>query len=358
MIIAVDAAGGDYAPHEIVKGVIKAAQKHDVQILLVGKKSMLHVLVGRHLSKLPINIVEANQVIDFHEHALDAVQSKTDSSIVVGTKLVKDGVASAFVSAGHSGAVAAAALLMLGKIEGVPRPAVATFLNFTPMPTLLLDAGANADCRPDHLLWFAHLGNLYFSQMVGVASPRIGLLSNGEEESKGNKLVKETHGLLKSSGLNFIGNIEGHDIVQGKADVVVTDGFTGNIVLKTLEGMTDSWLASLTQAGHVFAKAYRHPVQAMQRDIGMTSWTKKLDYREYGGACLLGVNGNIIISHGRSQAKAIESAIKLAKQTAEADTARLIKEKVADFAKAGCKETPERLAVPALGLKAGFDATT
>ncbi|MBI2831663.1 MAG: phosphate acyltransferase PlsX [Chloroflexi bacterium] len=356
MIIAVDAAGGDYAPHEIVKGVIKAAQKLDVQILLVGKKPMLHVLAGRHLSKLPINIVEASQVIEFNEHAVEAIQRKTDSSIVVGTKLVKDGVASAFVSAGHSGAVATAALLMLGKIEGVPRPAVATFLNFASMPTLLLDAGANADCRPEHLLWFAHLGSLYFSRMVGSTSPRIGLLSNGEEETKGSKLVKETHGLLKSSSLNFIGNIEGHDIPHGKADVVVTDGFTGNVVLKTLEGMTDTWLASLTQAGHVFAKAYRHPVGATQRDIGMTSWTKKLDYREYGGACLLGVNGNIIISHGRSQAKAIESAIKLAKQTAEADTARLIKEKTADFAKARAKETPELLAVPALGLRPGFDA--
>ncbi|MFH1485140.1 MAG: phosphate acyltransferase PlsX, partial [Chloroflexota bacterium] len=256
MIIAVDAAGGDYAPHEIVKGVIKAAQKSDVQILLVGRKQMLHVLVGRYLSKLNINIVEASQVIEFHEHAVEAIQTKTDSSIVVGTKLVKDGVASAFVSAGHSGAMAAAALFMLGKIGGVPRPAVATFLNFAPAPTLLLDAGANTDCRPDHLLWFAHLGNLYFSQLLGVASPRIGLLSNGAEETKGNKLVRETHVLLKSSGLNFIGNIEGHDIVHGKADVVVTDGFTGNVVLKTLEGVSDTWLHSLAQAGHVFAKAY------------------------------------------------------------------------------------------------------
>lgn len=343
MIIAVDAAGGDYAPHEIVKGAIKAVHKQKMEILLVGRKPVLHLLAGRYLNELPISIMEASQVIDFHEHPVEAVQSKQDSSIVVGTRLVKEGKASAFVSAGNSGAVVTAALMMLGKVEGVPRPAIGTFLNFTQsLPTLLLDAGANADCRPNHLLWFAYLGNLYFSQLFNANSPRIALLSNGEEETKGNKLIRETHNLLKSSGLNFIGNIEGHDIVKGMADVVVTDGFTGNIVLKTLEGMSDTWLRSLSQAGHIFAKAYRHPVQALHRDMGMPSWTKKLDYREHGGAALLGVNGNIIIAHGRSQAKAIESAIHLAVQTAEGDVARMIKDKTAISSNTRPGEVPEQ----------------
>ncbi|GAH94386.1 unnamed protein product, partial [marine sediment metagenome] len=156
--------------------------------------------------------------------------------------------------------------------------------------------------------------------------PRIGLLSNGEEETKGNKLIKESHKLLKSSALNFIGNIEGQDILKRVVEVIVTDGFTGNIVLKTIEGVSDNWLHSLSQAGQVFAKAYRLPLRALHRDIGMGSWTQRLDYREYGGACLLGVNGNVIIAHGRSQSKAIKNAIGLAKQTVERGICQRIKE--------------------------------
>jgi glycerol-3-phosphate acyltransferase PlsX len=176
------------------------------------------------------------------------------------------------------------------------------------------------------LVWFANLGNLYVSQILGISSPRIGLLSNGEEETKGNKLIKESHKLLKSSALNFIGNIEGQDILRRVAEVIVTDGFTGNIVLKTIEGVSDNWLYSLSQAGQVFAKAYRLPLRALHRDIGMDSWAQRLDYREYGGACLLGVNGNVIIAHGRSQSKAIKNAIGLAKQTVERGICQRIKE--------------------------------
>ncbi|HUV46246.1 MAG TPA: phosphate acyltransferase, partial [Dehalococcoidia bacterium] len=193
-------------------------------------------------------------------------------------------------------------------------------------PIFLIDAGANVDCRPEHLAWFANLGNLYVSQVLGISSPRIGLLSNGEEESKGSKLIKESHKLLKSSALNFIGNIEGQDILKRAVEVIVTDGFTGNIVLKTIEGVSDNWLNSLSQAGQVFAKAYRLPLRALHRDIGMGSWTQRLDYREYGGACLLGVNGNVIIAHGRSQSKAIKNAIGLAKQTVERGICQRIKE--------------------------------
>ncbi len=283
MVIAIDATGGEYAPHEIVKGAIKAAQEHKVEIALVGRRDILYVLAGRHLGELGMTVIDASQAIGPNEPPLEAIQGKPNSSIVVGINLVRDGRASAFVSAGNSGAVFAAALLNLGKIKGVPRPAIGSFINITPLtPIFLIDAGANVDCRPEHLAWFANLGNLYVSQVLGISSPRIGLLSNGEEESKGNKLIKESHKLLKSSALNFIGNIEGQDIFKRAVEVIVTDGFTGNIVLKTIEGVSDNWLHSLSQAGQVFAKAYRLPLRALHRDIGMDAWAQRLDYREYG----------------------------------------------------------------------------
>jgi len=327
MLIAVDAAGGEHAPHEIVKGAIKAAEEHEVNIALVGRRAILHVLTSRCSKKAGFTIVEADEVIGPQESPIRAIQSKPNSSIVVGINLVRDGIADAFISAGNSGAVVAAALLNLGKIEGIPRPAIGSFINITPStPVLLIDAGANVDCRPEHMVWFAHLGNLYVSQILGISSPRIGLLSNGEEATKGNKLVKESHKLLKNAKLNFIGNMEGHDILKGVAEVIVTDGFTGNIVLKTIEGISDSWLYSLSQAGQVFAKAYSLPLRALHRDIGMGSWAQRLDYSEYGGACLLGVNGNVIIAHGRSQSRAIKNAIGLAKRTAEHNMSQMIKE--------------------------------
>jgi len=327
MIIAVDATGGEYAPHEIVKGAIKAAQEYKVDIALVGKKKILHVLAGRHLEKLGLTIIEASQVIQLHEQPVQAIRSKPKSSIVVGINLIKDGTASAFVSAGNTGAVVCAALLNLGKIEGIERPALCSIIEVaSSAPILLIDAGANVDCRPTHLVQFAQLGTDYTKHVLGVDSPRVGLLSNGEEETKGNRLTQESHNLLQKTNLNFIGNVEGQDIFKKTADVIVTDGFTGNIVLKTIEGMSDNWLYSLAQAGQIFSKAYRLPARALHRDIGMDSWTKRLDYREYGGACLLGVKGSVIIAHSRSQAKAIKNAIGLAKKTAERGISQIIKE--------------------------------
>ncbi len=318
MIIAVDATGGEYAPHEIVKGAIKAAQEHDVEIALVGRKDILYVLAGRHLGKLGITIVDAEQVIGPNESPVKAVKSKPDSSIVVGINLVRDGLASAFISAGNTGAVFYSALVNLGKIEGVERPAIGSTININATaPSLLIDAGANADCRPAHLVQFAQLGTIYSREIFGISSPRVGLLNNGAEETKGNRLAKESYQLLKETKLNFIGNIEGQDISRGTADIIVTDGFTGNIVLKTIEGLGTNWLYSLGQSGQIFSRAYRLSRQALRRDIGMDSWAKKLDYRESGGACLLGVNGNIIIAHGRSQSTAIKNAIGLAKRTTE-----------------------------------------
>ncbi|MFC1918232.1 phosphate acyltransferase PlsX [Chloroflexota bacterium] len=328
MIIAVDAAGGDYAPHEIVKGAIKAASEYNIDITLVGRRNVLHVLMGRQLQKAGISIVNASQTIDFDEHPLRAIRSKPKSSIVVGINLIKEGKADAFVSAGNTGAVLAAALFNLGKVKGVERPAIGCFLDTRPsIPSLLVDAGANADCRPHHLVQFAQLGTMYSRHILGLESPRVGLLSNGGEETKGNRLMQETYKLLKKAkGLKFIGNIEGQDILERVADVVVTDGFTGNIVLKTIEGLNDGFLKSVRQIGHIFSHASHLQGRDLLRDVGLGSRVKSMDYTEYGGACLLGVEGNVIIAHGRSQAKAIKNAISLAKETVEQDIIERIRE--------------------------------
>jgi len=326
--IAIDAAGGDYAPHEVVKGALKAVQEYGVEIILVGRKNVINKLAEKSLSKTGITIVDAKQVIDFNEHPMKAIQSKPDSSIVVGINLLKSGDAAAFVSAGNTGAVVGSALITLGKANGVSRPAIGCFLdNISAVPALLVDAGANSDCRPEHLLEFARLGSLYSKHLLKISSPRVGLLSNGVEEGKGNHLVQEAYQLLKDAGdLNFIGNIEGQNIVKRTADVIVTDGFTGNIVLKTIEGFNDNFLTSVKELGHVFSSVSRLKARDILNDIGLGSWTKKMDYSEYGGACLLGVKGNVIIAHGRSQAKAIKNAIGLARETVERNIIKKIAE--------------------------------
>ena len=328
MTIAVDASGGEYAPHEIVKGAIKAAQDFKVEIALVGKKDILTVQASRHMKKLGISIINAPQVIKDDEPPIEAVNSKPKSSIVVGTNLVRDGKASAFVSAGNTGAVLYSALISLGKINGVDRPAIGTIININiTTPVLLIDSGANANCRPIHLVQFAQLGSIYAREVLGVASPRVTLLNNGEEETKGNQLARQTYSLLKKTNLNFAGNIEPQDISKGNADVIVTDGFTGNIVLKTMEGLGDTFL-KLRNLGQLVSNAYHMQSRSMLLDVGISSLVKRIDYRESGGACLLGVNGNVIIGHGRSQAKAIKNAIGLAKQSIDHNVCQMMQEQV------------------------------
>ncbi len=326
--IAVDAAGGDYAPHEVVKGAIKAAQEYGVEITLVGRKNVLRTLAAKSIEKVPITLVDAKQVIDFNEHPIKAVQNKPNSSIVVGINLLKSNGVDAFVSAGNTGAVVAASLLTLGRVKGISRAAIGCFLDtISSYPALLVDAGANADCRPEHLLEFARLGSIYSKYLLKIESPRVGLLCNGVEEGKGNRLTQDTYRLLKDAAdINFSGNIEGHDIVRRTSDVIVTDGFTGNIILKAIEGFNDNFLISVRQLGHVFSSVSRLRARDLLRDIGLRSWTKKMDYTEYGGACLLGVNGSVIIAHGRSQAKAIKNAIGLAKETVECGITEKIRE--------------------------------
>jgi glycerol-3-phosphate acyltransferase PlsX len=259
---------------------------------------------------------------------MEALQAKPNSSTVIGVGLVKKGFANAFVSAGNSGAVLGASFLMLGRIESVERPALCSIINLNPSkPALLLDAGANVDCRPQHLVQFAQLGNVYAKRALDIAQPRIGLMSNGEEEMKGNKLTVEAHQLLKQSGLNFIGNVEGYDLVRGRADVIVTDGFTGNVIIKTVEGLGESFVIA-RQRSQATSEAHALQGGALVADVGVSALVKGMDFREYGGACLLGVNGSIIVAHGRSRAKAIRNAIWLALRTAEQDVPRVISEEI------------------------------
>jgi len=325
MIIAVDAAGGDYAPNEVVKGAVLASEEYDLDIALVGKKSLIHVTAARYIKNSRITIIDASQVIDPTEQPMKAVMSKPDSSIVVGVNLLKEGKVQAMVSAGNTGALFGAAFLKLGIVEGIERPAICAILDITDStPILLVDAGANADCKPHYLVQFAEMGDTFARNIIGIESPRIGLLSNGTENNKGNRLVVESHELLEDTNLNFVGNIEGNDLPKGKADVVVTDGFTGNVVLKTLEGLGEAVQNYKHLWKDVFKASHIHG-SALFSGIGMSVWARKMDFREYGGAILLGVNGNVIKAHGRSRANAIKNAINLARQTVEGNIFAAIK---------------------------------
>lgn len=326
MIIAVDAMGGEYAPHEIVKGALIAAEQYKIGIALVGKKDILHIITAKNKRKLDITIVEAPDVIEDDESPIEAVTNKPNSSIVTGIRLLKEGKAQAFVSAGSTGAVFFCAFMTLGRVEGIDRPAIGSIININVTnPFLLIDCGANPNCKPKHLLQFAQMGSIYAREIFQIPSPRIALLNNGEEESKGNQLAKDTYPVLKASNLNFVGNVEGQHLSHGKADVVVTDGFTGNIVLKTLEGMGETFLR-LRNVGEMLNRASHGESHAVLFDTSVGSFIKRIDYREAGGSCLLGLNGNVIISHGRSQAKAIKNAIGVAKRSVDRKVTEMIQQ--------------------------------
>lgn len=326
MRIAVDAMGGDYAPGEVIKGAVGAAAA-GVEVLLVGRESVVAGELKRHGGRhLPVEIAHADEVIEMHESPATAVRSKRGSSIVTGVNLVKRREVGAFVSAGNSGAVMAAGLLLLGRIGGIERPALAALMPGVGGRWLLLDAGANVDCKPLYLQQFALMGSVFMQRAHGVANPRVALLSNGEEDSKGSQLVLETHRLLRDSGVNFVGNIEGKDAPWSHADVVVTDGFVGNIVLKVGEGVADG-IFHLVQ--EEVKKSLIARLGALALLPALRGLKRRMDYAEYGGAPLLGVDGVCIVAHGRSKAKAIRNAIIMAKQLAEQDLIAAIKEGVA-----------------------------
>jgi phosphate acyltransferase len=315
MKMAVDAMGGDNAPGPIVEGAVLAAKEYGVGILLVGDSAVVRKnLDGYDLSGLDVSIVHATQKVEMEEAPSNVIRRKRDSSIWVATDLVKKGEAVAVISAGNSGATMATALFILGPLQGVERPAIATILPTLTGSAILLDVGANVDCKPLHLFQFATMGHEYAEWVLQKSHPKIGLLSIGEEDTKGNEVTKEALKILKASPLNFIGNVEGRDVYSGTADVIVCDGFIGNVVLKVSEGLADTLgklLRNEISATFGGKLGYLFMRSAFQR------FRRRVDYAEYGGAPLLGVNGISIICHGRSSAKAIKNAIRVAKTQAE-----------------------------------------
>lgn len=314
MIIAVDAMGGDMAPREIVRGALLAATEYNISLILVGDEEQIQAELGHADTAGLIDITHAPDVIGMEEHPAIAVRRKKNSSIVKATQLVRDGRAGAVVSAGNTGAAMTAALLYLGRIKGVDRPAIAGILPSEKGCALMLDVGANVDCKPAHLLRFGIMGYHYAKKIMGIPRPRVGLLSNGEEDHKGNETTLTAFPQLQAAGINFIGNIEGRDIFSGHADVIVCDGFIGNIVLKAGEGMATLLLKMVK--GEI-TRSYLAKFGMVMASPALKELKKRLDYNEYGGAPFLGVNGVSIICHGSSTSNAIKNAIKLAQDSVE-----------------------------------------
>jgi glycerol-3-phosphate acyltransferase PlsX len=312
--IAVDAMGGDHAPEVVIEGVVDylrdSGRPDDVQIVLVGKEKEIHRELKKHKNYPAdrLEIVDALEEISMKEHFLSYWRKREQTSIKKAIDLVQSGKAAAMVSAGNTGAVMALAKSVLGTIQNIDRPALAIMLPSLKGNSLLVDVGANTESKPHNLVEFALMGKIYLENIFGVRNPRIGLMNIGEEEVKGNELTKATHNLLKQLDINFIGNVEGRDVYIGEADLIVTDGFTGNVTLKVSEGVVEVMLSMLKREimSNVFSKIgfffLKHSLKRIK---------KKLDYSEYGGALLLGVNGIVIIGHGSSNPKAIKNAISL-----------------------------------------------
>ncbi len=325
MRIVLDAMGGDNAPGETVAGAVQAAREYGIEVILVGRENEVKAELYKHqIEGLKLPVINATEVIEMEEHPALAVRRKKDSSVMVGLRMLEKGEADAFVSAGHSGATMAGATLGApGRIKGVDRPALATIFPAKDGAVLVLDVGANTEVKPEYLAQFAQMGSIYFERIFKRAKPRVGLLSNGEEESKGTLLVQETHQLLKQTpGINFIGNVEGKDVPEGIADVVVTDGFTGNVFLKTAEGVAASILGALKKE---LTSSTLNKLLALGLKPAFGRIRKNLDYEEYGGAPLLGINGIVIITHGRIKAKGIKNAIRVANEVAQNGTVEAIK---------------------------------
>ena len=311
MRIAIDAMGGDDAPENTIAGALVAARHLQIGLLLAGDKQLIESALARYpgVGSMDIDVLDAPQRIEMWETAAAALRRKPHASIRAAAEAVGAGRASALFSAGHTGASVMAAHAVFGRLQGVDRPALAAVIPTRRAPAVLLDAGATVECRPHHLVQFAVMGASYARLALGCAEPRVGLLSVGEEESKGNDLTREAHQLLKAAPVRFIGNVEGRHVYSGDADVVVCDGFTGNVTLKTSEGLVETVEALLhdeltgtfgTRVGYLLSR------RAFRR------FRKRLDYSEYGGALLLGVNGVCIVGHGRSSAKAVRNAVALA----------------------------------------------
>jgi glycerol-3-phosphate acyltransferase PlsX len=314
MKIALDAMGGDYAPSEIVKGAIEALPEIKSTIVLVGNKTLIDKELNKYkFDNHRIEIVHAEQVIEMHEHPAFAVKEKEDSSIVKSIKLIKEEKVDGVVSAGNTGAVMSSALLYLGRLKGIKRPAITTVLpTINNTPTIMLDIGANVDCKKEYLVQFALMGKIYMESIFGIENPKIALLNIGEEEGKGNQLVQETYSLLKNNPyFNFYGNVEGKDLFKGIVNIIICDGFVGNIAIKTAEGVAETLFELISKE---LKSSWWSIILALLLKPKFRNVKKSMDYSEFGGAPLLGINGNVIISHGRSKSKAIKNAIKLAER--------------------------------------------
>ena len=315
-VIALDAMGSDRAPKPEIEGAIQAARHYDVRVLLIGPEATVKAELERHptAARLPIEVVHASQYITMHDKAVQAVRSKRDSSMRVGLRLVREGRASGFVTAGNTGAAMTTAKMVLGAIHGVDRPALAAVFPTAPgTAAILLDVGANVDCKPHNLEQFAVMGEVYsramFGKKAGSSGPRVGLLSIGEEETKGNELTRESFHLLRRLPLNFVGNVEGRDLYNGRVDVIVADGFVGNVALKISEGVANLVRSTLKES---LKATITRQVGALLSRSAFIDFKKRLDHTEYGGAPLLGVKGVCIITHGSSNANAMKNAIRVA----------------------------------------------
>lgn len=331
MKIIVDAMGGDNAPQAIIEGCIMALDKMpSLSLTLTGPKDVISAGLAKHqFDSGRINIVNATEVIDMAEPPVEAIRRKRDSSLVKGLRLLADGEAGVFVTAGSTGAVIAGATLIVKRLPGVKRPALAPILPTKAGKALLIDCGANAECRPSYLAQFALMGSIYMNKVEGIDSPRVGLVSNGAEAEKGNDLTKAAYKLIEQMPVNFAGNAEGRDLVSGDYDVLVCDGFTGNVILKFMEGLAGVLLGMLKAE---LKSSLRTKIGAALAMPAFRRFKKNMDYTEYGGALLLGVNGGVVKAHGSSNAKAILSTLRQAASFIEGDVVGVIKEEVSKVA--------------------------
>ncbi|HEY8635017.1 MAG TPA: phosphate acyltransferase PlsX [Candidatus Dormibacteraeota bacterium] len=311
MQIAVDAMGGDHAPAQVLEGASQAAAEYRIDVSVVGLPSAVQPLLDQHPL---LRLVPCTQVVAMDDHPAQAVRSKPDSSMNVCARLCKDGKADGWVSAGNSGAIMATALFIQGRIRGVERPALGSIVPTQTGYAYFLDVGANVDSKPEYLVQFAAMGAVYARQMLGRSNPRVGLLSNGEEEGKGDELVRETSRRLKGSMRWFVGNIEPKDLYAAKADVVVADGFVGNIAIKMAEATADFLFRNLREE---IPKTTRGKIGGLLIRGGVRKLRDRIDWREFGGAPLLGIDGVAVVAHGRSDARAIKNAIRVAKEAVE-----------------------------------------
>ena len=339
MFIAVDAMGGDHAPGAVVEGALQAAEEHQISVLLVGDEESIRRELERLGKQESTSIVirHATESIEMGESPIAAIRGKPDSSMRVALQLVKSGEASAVVSAGNSGAMLALAVTILGTLKGVDRPAIVTAIPAVGGYTCLLDAGANTECKPLHFVQFAIMGEVYARLVRGIASPRVGVLSNGEEDSKGTDLTRLAHAMLDKAHLNYIGYVEGRDLNNGKVDVIVTDGFTGNVALKSLEGFAHFFQGQLRT---VFTASWKNKLAYMLIRDALTDLRASFDPSEVGGAPLLGTDGLAIIAHGASSPKAIKNAIRVAEEASRQDINRKIVESLQALPEAALT-TPE-----------------